>query len=397
MGKVRWASPLMQESIPAAKAVPDKHRSSKGLWFLLLLVIGIVLFAGLQPYASYKDNWVSFTPQTNETEFGNYGLVIGMLPPFVEEAAKNNNLQVSITPIISKPSDTSFHVFAQIDSPSSEVPLIFGQWNTSLIAINGHDRRGEAELSRISANLSRHVGIPTEVMYTFGATATKVELDGRFEADGPAFDFSDPLTRISIGNSPDGKFGWYGGVANVKFIDSSDPSKTISYRFDKDTLPAIEVDTTITSDESLNLTAPALGGFPDKAWISSLKFEQLLDNNLMDIIVNFLGFAPLGFLLTALLRTGAKRTHWLLSIIVTVLLGLLLSFGIESIQTMIPGRSPHVHDLFLNTTGALLGSIGFLILAGIWALIKRPKPTSENDSTQSAELQSAEKSNHIDL
>ena len=139
------------------------------------------------------------------------------------------------------------------------------------------------------------MGIPVEVLFTFAASETVVELDGRFEASGPAFDFSEPLTRISIGNSPDGKFGWYGGLASVQFIDASNPNNTITYRFDKDALPIIHTDTAMASDENLELTVPSPGGFPDNAWIGNLKLDQLLDNNLTDIIVNFFGFAPFGF------------------------------------------------------------------------------------------------------
>ena len=88
------------------------------------------------------------------------------------------------------------------------------------------------------------------------------------------------------------------------------------------------------------------------------------------------------FLVVALLRTAEKHSNWLLSIAITVILGFLVSFGIESAQTIIPGRSPHMHDLFLNTTGALLGSIGFLMLAGVWALLKHPKTTSNLGSIE---------------
>jgi len=376
----------MQNTINTETTVSKSSRKSKGLLLLLLLVIGIVLFAGLQPYGSYKENWVSFTMETGETNFGNYGLVVGELPEFVEQAAKQNSLQILITPIIHEPTTTDFHVFAQIDSPESNTPLIIGQWKTSFIAINGHDRRNQLGLPRASANLSRHVGIPTEISFSFGPTETIVEIDGRYENSGPAFDFSDPHTRITIGNSPDGKFGWYGRLANLSFIDTSNPDNKISYRFDRNTHPTVQADTIVAFEDTLDLTVPKAGGFPDKAWIGSLKFNELLDNNKLDVIVNFLGFAPFGFLLSAFMVVGAKKSIKLLSLVVTTLLGFLLSFGIESIQTFIPGRNPHMHDLFLNTAGTFFGSIGFLILAAIWMLIRKPKTPPEEAQAVNIEL-----------
>lgn len=363
----------MQTTVSSDDAAPNTRRKSKVLFCLLIVVVGIVLFAGLQPYGSFKDNWVSFTMETGETNFGDYGLVIGELPEFVENAARQNSLKMLVTPIIHEPTTSDFHVFAQLDSPNSDTPFILGQWKTSFIAINGHDRRGELELPRASANLSRHIGVPTEISYTFGPSETIVELDGKYENSGPAFDFSDPLTRITLGNSPDGKFGWYGRVANVTFVDINNPDRSISYRFDRNTHPTIQADTLVSTNKNLDLTVPAPGGFPEKAWIGSLKFNELLDNNKFDIVVNFLGFAPFGFLFTAFLLIGGKKTHSAIALVVTTFIGFLLSFGIESVQTFIPGRNPHVHDLFLNTTGTLFGSIGLLTLAGIWMFLRKPK------------------------
>ena len=127
------------------------HKNRKLLWIFFAVVLAIILVAGLQPYANYENDWIDFAAEAEETTFGHYGLVVGSLPPFVEPAAQRNELHISATLTIIEPEDSSFHVFAQIDTQGSDVPLIIGQWKTSLIAINGHDRRQELKLPRASA------------------------------------------------------------------------------------------------------------------------------------------------------------------------------------------------------------------------------------------------------
>ncbi|HMS27485.1 MAG TPA: VanZ family protein [Burkholderiaceae bacterium] len=73
-----------------------------------------------------------------------------------------------------------------------------------------------------------------------------------------------------------------------------------------------------------------------------------------DIVINMLGYAPLGFLgaLTALRMGYAKQAVWLVS-----LLTLLLSFLLESIQSYLPARVSSNVDFILNVFGAFIGVV----------------------------------------
>jgi VanZ family protein len=73
-----------------------------------------------------------------------------------------------------------------------------------------------------------------------------------------------------------------------------------------------------------------------------------------DIVINMLGYAPLGFLgaLTAL-RTGrGKHAIWLVTLLI-----LLLSFCMESTQTYLLARVASNVDLALNVLGGLAGAL----------------------------------------
>ena len=73
-----------------------------------------------------------------------------------------------------------------------------------------------------------------------------------------------------------------------------------------------------------------------------------------DIVINMLGYAPLGFLgaLTALRMGYAKQAVWLVS-----LLTLLLSFVLEGIQSYLPARVSSNVDFVLNVLGAFIGVV----------------------------------------
>jgi len=74
-----------------------------------------------------------------------------------------------------------------------------------------------------------------------------------------------------------------------------------------------------------------------------------------DLSINVLAYLPLGFLLTLALRhiPGGGWT----AAIVALLLGSLLSLGMESLQTWLPARVPSNLDLACNALGTAIGTV----------------------------------------
>ncbi len=79
---------------------------------------------------------------------------------------------------------------------------------------------------------------------------------------------------------------------------------------------------------------------------------------IQDFVINLVGFIPLGFILSAAFMelggTLKKRV-----ILITVALCFATSLIIEVAQGWIPSRSSQILDLMLNTSGALIGSMGY--------------------------------------
>jgi VanZ family protein len=73
-----------------------------------------------------------------------------------------------------------------------------------------------------------------------------------------------------------------------------------------------------------------------------------------DLIVNILGYAPLGALVVLALH---PRTRGAIAVLMAVAAGALLSGTIEALQTFLPSRVPSNIDLATNTLGALAGGV----------------------------------------
>jgi VanZ family protein len=76
-----------------------------------------------------------------------------------------------------------------------------------------------------------------------------------------------------------------------------------------------------------------------------------------DVFINIGGYIPLGFLMLL----GLNRQPRTFDKIATVLVCVLISFSLESLQTFLPSRVPSKMDLATNTIGAALG-----VMAGIY-------------------------------
>jgi hypothetical protein len=87
-----------------------------------------------------------------------------------------------------------------------------------------------------------------------------------------------------------------------------------------------------------------------------------------DMVINTVGFVPMGFLLSALLWHGHCRNVRKQLLLVLLVCGA-VSLTIEIVQAWIPSRSSQMLDLILNTLGAGLG-------VGLHSLYQRifPKP-----------------------
>ena len=78
--------------------------------------------------------------------------------------------------------------------------------------------------------------------------------------------------------------------------------------------------------------------------------------NVEDVVINVLGFIPLGFLGVHWLRQRMRGPIVRVAVLV-VLAGFAVSFGIEQAQAYLPTRNSSLLDLITNVTGTIFGVI----------------------------------------
>lgn len=85
-------------------------------------------------------------------------------------------------------------------------------------------------------------------------------------------------------------------------------------------------------------------------------------------IAHFLIYALVGFLLMALMSTYSVKENK--RILISLGVGILYATSDEIHQAFVPGRSPQITDVVLDSIGVLVGIILFLIIIQIYKIIK---------------------------
>ena len=109
----------------------------------------------------------------------------------------------------------------------------------------------------------------------------------------------------------------------------------------------------------------------DVFWVAQQALPKRINWLSDDNMLNTLGYIPLGFLLClALVRSSlpSRWVHWLLCWALATLLCSLWSWGIETVQLMLPNRVPSKLDWITNTAGAAMGAGMALALVRLGAL-----------------------------
>jgi len=104
-----------------------------------------------------------------------------------------------------------------------------------------------------------------------------------------------------------------------------------------------------------SLEIPEHFGIPHKALLASaVKEFEANQKYVKDVLLNIVGFLPLGFILCAYLSLTHTRRNAILSAILT---GGVLSFVIEILQAYIPQRLSSTTDIIANTLNASLDAL----------------------------------------
>jgi len=345
----------------------------------VILVTLITFYSGLHKRGSFADNWIFFNEKDKATHIDSYGLAHG---DFSFVADGNDSLTLDFVIIPNEFTDTNFKVFAQIGPMGNDNPLIIGQWRTHLIILQGKDFANKLKKQRLQADMSKFVGQELQVSVVLNKAKNELYLNERLvDAYSPAGNlFVIENSKLSIGNSHNGKLGWSGTVkkfsVSVAGADNTSVKVVRDYAFsDWSGLLIRDI-----SNSNSALSIPKPGRFPEKAHLRVEGMDALFEWNLRDVLINLFGIIPMGMAMAWVATQSVKlRNKRLIPVILAIALCGSVSLLIELSQQYIPGRQSHLHDLILNICGGTLGVIWFNLYTGLLQyLSKKTKQIPEN-------------------
>lgn len=352
---------------------------------LLLVVVFITLWAGLDPKDYRFRNEVEWLAERPGLRFGKYGRV--QTEPFLvrAQAAELNRLgftlELAFTP--APISGGGFQVLASFHSGHDASQLVIGQWRDQLIVMNGDDYAHRRRLPRVTADTSLFEAGTLWLTITATTNGTRLYLNGEQVAANSKLHLklpadSDPA-RLALGNSVHTSQSWTGELSffalqpqlltNRQIEQSyqswfakaghpdSVPPPLLLFRFDEGGGSIIRNHGSIPEPLTIPSRPHALGA---RALAQDLTGDFSDRSLTIDVALNFAGFLPFGVAFALVSRT--RRGDWFKVLIVTTLAGCGLSLFIELGQAWIPSRDSSLRDLALNTVGATVGA-GLLLMA----------------------------------
>jgi len=358
---------------------------------LAIAILLGVLFFGLRPKgiaATNGANWISERPGIRFNKKG-----IAYTDPFVESIEEGISDLNGFSIIIAfKPEsfhEEGFNFILSIHNGKNCDQLLVGQWRSHIIIMNGDDYPYKRKTHRITANIFFPTPRITFLTVSTCKEGTKVYIGSQLAKTNSDLILKIPKgdkTRLILGNSVYGKHSWNGEIYGLAFYDYPlNANETVFHtkRWHKDqnlsftekNKPAV----LYLFDEKrgkrafdhgegkLHLEIPPRMHALEKIILSPPWIGLKLNRNcFIDIILNIIGFIPLGFVLSATLieinGTSKKRV-----VLMTVALCFIISLTIEIVQAWVPFRFSSMLDLMSNTSGSLIGALICLLIVSVYA------------------------------
>lgn len=350
------------------------------IWILVVIII-VILFFGLR-FKGYRfENGATWLKDEPGVRFNNDGLVFAW--PFLKQADIDASLEHGFSIDLSLKSTDhrrgNFDFILSIHDGKDRDQLLVGQWRSHIIMMNGDDYNHKRKHPRISLDKAFQKDKPIFMTITTGKQGTRIYIDGQIAKTDSKLKLRLPSgenARLTLGNSVYGNNSWKGEIHGLALygrvltdheaashFDQWSAAK--SFGFAKAHQPAL----LYTFEKGQGTHVQDLSGndihleIPQKMRVLQRRILSVSWHNLelnrrlyADVVVNLVGFIPLGLVLFVTLSMYKGQLDKQV-IVLSVLICFLLSLGIEIAQAWIPSRSSSLHDLVLNTAGGWLGTV----------------------------------------
>ena len=357
----------------------DKHLQ---LWLLILIILLLgILFYGLRPKNFNFENGVTWLKDGPGVRFNNDGLAFArsFLKQSDNDAIFENGFSIELSFKPTGNTSGGFGFVLSIHDGSDRNQLVVGQWRSYIIVMNGDDYDHKRKIPRISVDTALQKDKPIFLTITTGKQGTRIYIDGKLAKSNSKLKLILPSgynSRLMVGNSVYGNNSWKGEIFGLALYSYSVNDDEAASHFDRNSTvknftfaKAYQPALLYTFEEGKGTQVPDQSGngahleIPKKMQVLQKRFLSVPWHNLnlnrslyADLIVNLIGFIPLGLVLSVTL--SLYKGQFDKSVMVfSILLCFLLSMGIEIGQAWIPSRSSNLHDLVLNTVGGWIGAL----------------------------------------
>jgi len=349
------------------------------LIFFSFIVLLITLMFGLHPNGFYFSNNAKWIMDSPGIRFKTYGIAYTSLitKSIAGMGGQSGCFAIEMALKPKRINRNRFEFILAFHNGKDRDQLIIAQWRSSLIIMNGDDYANKKRIKRIAIRRDDQLLNKILLTITTSDKETKVFMDGRLVAEKELrlkIPRRSETTQLVLGNSVYGKHPWEGDIFGLAIYarELSDEDVTrhndqwsreqnfygaiaehpyLLYLFD-------EKKGEIAHDHANGnnpLKIPKRFHILKKKLLESqwmnLRFSKSL---LMDSIINFIGFIPLGFIFTITYLVRYKRLK-IGSFLMIAVICSLVSFCIEMIQIWMPSRTSSNLDFILNTGGAVTG------------------------------------------
>lgn len=247
----------------------------------------------------------------------------------------------------------SFQFILLAYGKSDDDQLLVGQWDRSLVVMNGADYSNREHEPKLYVPLGVEGG-KKHVRITSDTTGAVVYVDGRLVRQSSDVVLRFPGrrdSRLVLGNSISARNPWFGTLYDLRIYDSGNSANSLHYDFTRNVVgeigeeagrgPAIQLPAKIPVLHKRILLWPDFD-VVSRPWM------------VFDIVINIIGFVPIGILLPLSLH-GARVADGRFPFLLSFSLVVGLSLGIEIGQIFLPSRHSSLLDLVLNALGGLVG------------------------------------------
>lgn len=251
--------------------------------------------------------------------------------------------------------------------------LILWQWKNQLILMSGRDYQGSMGRPRVAINLSKNDLGPYSVLIQASAIHASMSVNAedfnRSKTLNAPFATANSNVRIIFGTENGHRFPWSGKLYSFSLStdiaprNSVQPEEGLIFAFERPRKLKKHLETSefiqLAGNKNTKLYIGTKHKQLDRSGLQPINHRLRQTNiHLRDLVINFLGFFPIGALVFGLLSSR----HWLLAGTAALSSSFLLSLFIELVQLRIPSRDPSQMDLLLNTMGGGFGCLGMLTL-----------------------------------